>query len=338
MKHLLLLIVICGIYSCSGENDSLNPSSSGDCAVNFSSATVGVEASTRSTTTYLPKDSNVTVAAYLNGTGTATTKKYKVSDAAGTLASTDGQNLLLWGNRSYTFYQYNPSLSFKGSSTDSLKISQGMDFLLDSLTTTLGTAISQTLTLPSLNHRCSYLEFDTQSDASNTVITSVSIGANGLSLSGLTATPQTYKLGKGFNLSSAALTGTATIAQSSFTGSSNVYSGSAIVLPKASGSVGLSIDCWINSTRYTLSATIPSMVFASGTKYVFTVDFKDCVITLKLSTQSWTSISSTVTMGAGTVITVGSWSVNSSTAAMGAGSVISVNGWSTNSTSTTMGS
>jgi len=240
-----------------------------------------------------------------------------VSDAAGTIVSTDNQNLLLWGNRSYTFYEYNPILAFKGSSTDSLRIAQGVDFMLDSLTTTLGTAISQTLTLPSLNHRCSYLEFDTQSDASNTIIKTVTIGANGLSLSNLTATPQTYKLGKGFNLTSAPLTGATTIAQSSFTGSSNVYSGSAIVLPKASGTVGLSVDCWINSVRYTLSATIPSMTFESGKKYIFTVDFKDCVITLKLTTQNWSTVTSTATMGAGSVITVASWSLNSSSTSMG---------------------
>jgi hypothetical protein len=330
--YMLTLIVLVGFYSCANEDTTAPVTSENLCAVDFSSVTVGAQAITKSSSaTYLSQGSGVKIAAYAGGTGTPVTKTYAVSDANGTITPTDNLNMMLMPVQAYTLYEYSPVIDFSTVSTDSISISQGTDLLLSNLTATIAKASTETLTFPSLDHKCSCLEFDLQSDASNTIITSIAVGSNGLSLTGLTHSPLNCSLSGGFNLATAALDGTGSIAQSSFTGSSNVYSGSLVVLPKLTGTVPMAIDCYINGIRYTVSAIIPSIIFESGKKYVFTVDFKDTIVYLKLKVVDWNAItdaSGQMGNGSGTII-LGSWTVTSNASGQvgnGSGN-ISVGDW-----------
>lgn len=335
--YMLTLIVLVGLYSCANEDTTAPVTSEKKCAVDFSSVTVGSQAITKSSSpAYLSQGSGVKIAAYADGTGTPVTKTYAVSDAAGTITPSDNLNMMLMPNQAYTLYEYSPVIDFSAGTTDSISISQSTDLLLSNLTATIAKASTETLTFPSLDHKCSCLEFDLQSDASNTLITSIGVGSNGLSLTGLTHYPLNCSLSGGFNLATAALDGTGSIAKSSFTGSNNAYSGSLVVLPKLTGTVPMTIDCFINGIRYTVSAIIPSIIFESGKKYVFTVDFKDTIIYLKLKVVDWNAItdnSGQMGNGSGTII-LGSWVITSTDSGpVGNGSgKISVGDWSKTST------
>jgi len=331
-QPLLLFFFLSVLCSCTGSEEFLSKKADSLCSISFSPVTIGSVSTRASTTTYPPQSTGVEVAANLADNGTTIAKQYTVSDGAGTLTPSDGKDLTLWGGYYYTFYQYSPVIGFDNGTTNSLSIPQLTDFLLDSLSTKIDVASGQSVDLPSLDHRCSMLVFKTQCDASNTLVTSISVGSGGLSLAGLTHSPQSYVLGSGFTgLASAAQDGTVTIGQSSFDGSDNVYFNSIAVLPKAIGSVGLTMDCVINGNNYTITATIPSMTFESGVKYTFTLDFKDASINLNLTTANWNAIindEGSTGKGSSTV-TVGTWAISTVNAGdMGDGSsTITVGAW-----------
>ena len=343
MKQLLLLIMLMVVCACSREDESSPEQYSGEkCLVEFTPASVGTLI-TRASPSYLPQGTGVKIAAYgVSGTTESAdytrVKLYNISDAAGAMTPSDLKKLELYANSTYKFYEYSPIIEFNSGSKKAVNITQGTDFMLSSLQSTLSSGL-QALTMPVLDHQCCYLEFSTKLNATNVKITTLAIGDNGLNLTGITHSPACYTLGSGFNLAGLPLDGSCTIPKSSFTGASNVYTGGACVLPKVSSVSNLNMDVLLNGVRSTAVAPLPAFAFVPGNKYQFSVSFADSRIMLILTVSPWTNVVSNEDMGnGGTTIVLGSWTLATSTVDIGnGGSSISVGGWTQNPSTADMG-
>jgi hypothetical protein len=343
MKQLLLLFMLMVVCACSREEDiSLEQSSTEKCSVDFTPATIDIPA-TKSSATYLPQGSAVKIAAYTatqttESTNYIKTKLYSISDASGSLTATDGARMELFSNSTYMFYEYSPALNFKEGSTKTINVENGTDFLLDSLKITLGTASTQNITLPAMDHKCSYVDFTAKLATTNVKITTLAIGDKGLTLTGITHSPLGYTLGRGFSLAGVALDGSCNAPKSAFTTTvANTYVGGGALLPKAEATFGLNMNVLVNGTNCNATATLPKMAFTAGNKYQFTLVFTDAKIVLALTVTPWNNITSTTDMGSGSgTIIVGSWDLKSfSTGNIGDGSVsFSVVNWTPGSFST----
>lgn len=343
MKQLLLLFMLIVVCACSREDDiSLEQSSGEKCSVDFTPATIDIPA-TKSSATYLPLGSTVKIAAYTANDATESTnyintKLYSISDALGSLTANDGARMELFSNSTYMFYEYSPALDFKDGSTKTINVENGTDFMISSLRATLGTASTQSITLPAMNHQCSYVDFTAKLATTNVLVTTLGIGDEGFTLTGITSSPLAYTLGSGFSLDGVALNGSCNAPKSAFTTiAANTYAGGGALLPKVEATFGLSMNVLVNGTNCNATATLPKMAFAAGNKYQYTLVFTDAKIVLALTVTPWNNNTSSTDMGSGSgTIIVGSWDLKSfSTGNIGDGSgSFSVVNWTPGSFST----
>lgn len=314
--------------SCSDSDDSGMEDGGETCLVEFSSACVDLDSPVTRATSPLAQGSAVAVAAYAvtgetESSSCAQVKAFTVSDGAGTLAPADGNAMSLFLNREYRFYAFSPGLSFNSGSTKTMSIEQGVDFKITTVSATM-TAASQTVPLPAMARKCSYVLFSVNRDASNTVVTTISVGENGFTMEGITHSPVNYTLGDGdIPLSGAALDGVCNIPGSGFTTMSagNTYTGGALVLPKVDGSFTMSFDVYLNGLRKTATANVPHMPFSPGVYYTLSVNFWDTRATLTLTVANWTTAGSSGNVGeGGGSVDIGQWTTDEESGELGSGS------------------
>lgn len=316
MRNLLLVfIMIFLVCSCAKEKDlDENNNGKATCVVKFAPTRVDIVASTKAGCSFLPQGEGVGIAAYAVSSNVEATeytqfKKFSVVDAVGTITPDDGVDMRIYRNADYMFYAYSPAIDFKAGSKKIISIDQGTDFKMASVIKTMALP-SQTLELPALSRKCSYVQFVAQA-VPGTYVKTISIGANGFTFNNMTHSPIDYTLGEAnIDLTGAALDASGSIAQSAFTTTTPdiQYVGGTAVLPKVDGPFTLTLDVSLNSVRQTMAAAIPTLPFVPGYIYRFSLVFCDPGLTLVLQVLPWTDLAELNDLGTGNgVITAAQW-------------------------------
>jgi hypothetical protein len=334
----LLFIALLLMYGCSGEEDIINPDTSEICTVGFTSA--NVDAVLTRGSTYIPKNTQVGISAYLVSSDVEATdyfqsRLFTVTDAIGTLTPQNG-NISLFKNTKYNFYAYSPALAFKTGSKKTMEISNGTDFLLASVAQTINDG-STIVTLPALSHKCSLVQFYVKRLTSNVLVRNVTIGSAGLTYSNITHSPVSYTLGVGdgnIKLDGVPQDGSLNVPGASFTTeiAGSDYIGSSVLLPKTNAAFQLNLNLIFNNSPVSLVATIPAIAFAQGSKYLYTVEISDDIVKVCL-VLDWNKSASGSNLGAPNAkIEVGSWNLikEQGTTVGGSNTTVSVSNWVVN--------
>ncbi len=314
-KHIVfILLATVLLYGCSaGEEERPGPDNGG-VAVSLGTVAIGSEqAATRATADEpLAEGSTVRIVAYTDASLSAATYagegcyvmdggtlKPCTTDADGNLLSQGGVTDGLWlrGGASYHFFAVTPAVAVDHTQTlPTAKVKNLTDFAssLTSGTGGAGIAIAKgaskvSVTLSTLQRRCAHLSFAFDRVWTNVTRTEI----QSVKLTQMTDEPQQVA-GTGDLPTDASHTQEITIGKPHFTTDATspwLASGGAVVLPKASGSLDLTLSVCFNgsATPTELMATdIPALTFLKGLNYTFRVKLKDGVVVLVLEVEPWT--------------------------------------------------
>ncbi len=334
-KCLIPVIVVLMLVGsgCSREDE---PKDGNNCLLTFTQAGLNVISTKATTSSPLPKNSTVDIAAYkiISSVESSTNtqgKSYKISDDVGTLKATNG-NIVLPGPQDYQFYFFSPASDWNNGIDKTLSIANGIDFAISSCTVSVSGS-AQTVVVPDLSRKCSNVDFLLECVPGN-VVTSAVIGPSGVNFGGMTHSPVAYTLSSScpaIDISGQAQDATCTLPQSSFTVIGNNSEASLPVLPKSAGSITLTASVLLNgsTTSNTLSFPVSGIAFVAGYRYVFVVQVSDPGIEAVLHVLPWNYQDNSTNAGIpGYTITLGSWTLTNTTASEGSGSaVLTVGGW-----------
>lgn len=304
------------LYGCPAEDNERPGPGNGGIAICPSPTTIGSDVSQNATRGGSPElltdgstvriiaytDAGMSAAAY-SGEGCYVMEggalKPCATDADGKLLSkgsaTDG--LWLRGGASYHFFAVTPAVAVDATQTPpAANVKNLADFASSQTSGAGGAGIavpkgasSISITLNTLQRRCARLAFAFDRVWINVVRTEI----QSVKLTQMTDEPQRVS-GTGNLPANAVHTHTVTLGKSCFTtdGTSPwLASGGAVVLPKSSGELDLTLSVCFNgsATPTELKATgISPLIFAKGINYTFRVKLRDGVLQLVLEIEPWT--------------------------------------------------
>lgn len=229
-------------------------------------------------------------------------------DNKGTIVSSSGNGLRL-ASDTYDFYTLTPALAVDRSSTAQIAVSHGVDYATSLTEAVLVSSSYTKVTLDVLDRKCVKLDFSI--DRLSESIDRVDVKE--ILLTPLAATPQKVTLGA--SIVPALYNATVSLDKNRFvTNEDTPYlaSGSALVLPRASGDVTLTMKAFFNGRTkeeelVTLGpVTLKNLVLQKGYRYTFKVKLKAGRIYLTLSITDWNDQAWSVDIGSGP-IWVGDW-------------------------------
>ena len=351
-----LFIASLFLASCAQDDNERPGPGNGGIAVSLDAAAIGSEqAGTRaaSDTEPLAEGSTVRVLAYTDAGMSASAYsgegcyvmdggalKPCTTDAEGKLLTKGGATDGLWlrGGASYHFFAVTPAVAVDATQTLPVANVKNLADFASSLTSGTGGAgitvakgaSSVGITLNTLQRRCAHLSFAFDRVWTNVTRTEI----QSVKLTQMTDEPQ-QAAGTGDLPADAPHAKELTIGKSHFATdgtSAWLASGGAVVLPKSSGGLDLTLSVCFNgsATPTELKATgISPLIFAKGLSYTFRVKLKDGVVVLVLEIEPWTAHRSDTEAGTPPAsVVIGSWSHvvwNGSTD--GGPHLITVSGW-----------
>lgn len=256
-----------------------------------------------------------------------------VVDNDGKVTSTTGTPLkLIQGD--YDFYAITPAIETKDNLHEEVEIGHGVDYATSLTTKTIAPGAG-TVSLTTLDRKCSKLEFNFNRKTTN--VTQIDIDE--VTLTAMSKAPLTGTLAEDLPDASD-ITEDMTLGSSVFTvDATDKYkaTGSKIVLPKPAGDITVGMKLKFNglATSVTLApATIKNLAFAKGTRYIFKVVLKGGSVKLTLTVADWNETYNVNAddLGASNSLTieVGEWNNVDFNASTGGNSDVTIGGWTAN--------
>lgn len=307
-KNSIPILLVAALCGCSVQDDTLWGSHNGGIAVRPEATAIGSHTpDTRAAAEPLAEGSTVRIVAYTDASLSAAAYNgegcYVVdggtlvpctTDADGKLLSRGGSTDGLWvrGGESYHFFAVTPAVAVDATQTPpATNVKNLMDFA-SSLTSDIVVArgaSTVSVSLNTLQRKCAHLSFVFDRVWTNVARTEI----QSVTLTQMTDEPQ-QAAGTGDLPADAAHARTIVIGKPYFTTDATepwLASGGVAVLPKASGSIELTLNVCFNgsATPTELTATgIAPITFLKGLNYTFRVKLKDGVVVLTLEVEPWT--------------------------------------------------